>query len=62
MSNSGFSTCHHCTKRTIGCHSTCASYQQEQIKNKKRSTYRLKQQTLDDAFYDSIARARKSKR
>lgn len=62
MSNSGFSTCHYCTKRAIGCHSTCESYRQEQMRNKKRSTHRLKQQMLGDAFYDSIARARKSKR
>ena len=62
MSNSGFSVCHYCTERVVGCHGKCEAYQQEQVKSKERSTYRLKQQALGNAFYDSMVRARKSKR
>lgn len=30
-----FKACHHCTKRVIGCHSTCKEYKEEKERNDK---------------------------
>lgn len=63
MKINSFKCCFNCTKRTVGCHSTCEEYKatKEELYNEQKKTYEGR---VKDSIYTGYAvnAARKAKR
>lgn len=56
-----FKACHHCTKRFVGCHSTCKEYKED--KERHNALMKKANEDMDARLYDFDASAkRKDKR